>query len=318
VTFPKSILALLFIALSAHAQPWPAKPVKLIVPGPAGSAPDIVARLLGERLTPIWGQQLVVDNRVGAAGNIGTAAAATAPADGYNLLFGLSAALAINQHTFKSLPFSPETDFTPIVSLGISPMMIAVHNDLPVKSLGELLALARAQPGKVNFGTSSSKNVAHLTGEMLASMAGVKLVHVPYRTNAQAAAETTSGLTQIYVDGIPPMLAHLKAGRLRVIAVSSQKRLPNFPEIAAVAESVPGFSFNGWFCLMAPTGTSNEIVARVNQDVNQVLKMPDIAARLLGFGIYDPGGTPEELAQFIRAERQNFARAVKTAGIEPE
>lgn len=308
---------LVLLQTQAWAQ-WPTKPVKFFVAGAAGSAPDIIARLIGERLTQIWGQQVIVDNRPGAAGNLGTAAAAKAPADGYNILFGQAAPLALNQLTFKTLPFDAEKDFVPVVNVGLSPMMIAVNNDLPAKTVGELVALAKAQPGKVNFGTSSQRNIPHLTGEMLASMAGVKLTHVPYKSNAQAAAETQTGLTQVYIDGIPPMTAHMKAGRLRVIAVSSAKRLPNFPDIPAVAEAVPGFEFNGWFAILAPAGTPADVVTKINRDANTVLKMPEIASRLLGFGIYDPGGTPEELGRFLEAQRASYAKAVKAARIEAE
>lgn len=311
-------MAGILLAATAGAQPWPQKPVKFFVAGATGSAPDIVARQVGERLTQIWGQQVIVDNRPGAAGNVGTAAAAKAPADGYNLLFGQAAPLAMNQHTFKSLPFDPEKDFVPVVGIGVSPMMIAVTNDLPAKSISELIALAKAQPGKINFGTSSQRNVPHLTGEMLNFMAGIKLVHVPYKSNAQAAAEAMSGLVQIYIDGVPPMSAHLKSSRLRIIATSSARRLPNFPDIPAVAETLPGFEFNGWFAIMAPVGTPAEIVAKVNQDTNQVLRLPEISTRLLGLGMYEPGGTPEQLAVFLKVERENYARVVKSAGIEKE
>ena len=300
------------------AQSWPAKPVKFYVAGAAGSAPDIIARLIGENLSKMWGQQVIVDNRPGAAGNVGTAAAAKAPADGYNILFGQAAPLALNQHTFKSLPFDPEKDFVPVVSVGLSPMMIAVNNDLPVKTVADLVALAKTQPGKINFGTSSQRNIPHLTGEMLASMAGIKLTHVPYKSNSQAAAETASGLTQVYIDGIPPMRAHLQGGRLRVIAVSSPGRLTNFPDIPAVAETLPGFQFGGWFAILAPAGTPKEVVARINSDVNSVLASPAMGERQLGFGVYGGGGTPEDLAKFLREERENYAKAVKAAGIEPE
>jgi len=302
----------------AAAQDWPSKPVKVFLPGPAGSAPDIVMRLLGEQLSRRWGQQIIVDNRIGAAGNVGTAAAASAPADGYSLLFGLSAALAINEYTFRSLPFSPEKDFVPVVSLGISPMMVAVNDHITAQSLAELISLARANPGKLNFATSSSKNVAHLTGATIAAKAGISLIHVPYRTNAQAAAETISGLTQIYIDGIPAVISHMKAGRLRVLAVSSPKRLSNFPEIPAISETIPGFAFVGWFALMAPRGTPSPIIEKLNRDVNDVLKMPEVSSRLLELGIYDAGGTPEELAAFIRNQRRSFAAAVKAANIHPE
>jgi tripartite-type tricarboxylate transporter receptor subunit TctC len=311
-------LVVLFLSATAMAQPWPSKPVKFFVAGATGSAPDIIARLIGERLTQIWGQQVVIDNRPGAAGNVGTAAAAKAPVDGYSLLFGQAAPLAMNQHTFKSLPFDPEKDFAPIVSLGISPMMVAVNTDLPVKTIADLLALAKAQPGKVNFGTSSQRNIPHFTGEMLNIIGGVKMTHVPYKANTQASAEAISGLVQVYIDGVPPMTAHLKSGRLRVIATSAPRRLPNYPDIPAVAETLPGFELSGWFALLAPTGTPAEVIAKVNQDANQVLKQPDLAARFEGMGMYEPGGPPERLAAFLRAERENYGRIVKATGLEKE
>jgi len=315
--FLSGLLAFLICTLAA-AQEWPSKPVKFYVAGAAGSAPDIIARLIGDNLSKMWNQQVIVDNRPGAAGNLGTAAAAKAPADGYNILFGQAAPLALNQHTFASLPFDPEKDFVPVVAIGLSPMMVAVNNDLPVKNLADLIALAKKQPGKVNFGTSSQRNIPHLTGEMLAAQAGIKLQHVPYKSNSQAAAETASGLTQVYIDGIPPMRAHMQAGRLRVIAVSSAKRLANFPDIPAVAETIPGFQFGGWFAILAPTGTPKEVIARINKDVNTVIASPAMSERQLGFGVYGGGGSPEELGEFLRRERQNYGKAVKAAGIQPE
>jgi tripartite-type tricarboxylate transporter receptor subunit TctC len=309
---------LLLAAMSVSAQTWPAKPVKFFVAGDIGSAPDLIMRLIGERLVKIWGEQVIVENRAGAAGNLGTEAAARAVPDGYSLLFGQAAPLAMNQYTFKSLSFNADKDFAPVVHLGLSPMMIAVNTSLPVNTIADLLALAKAQPGKLSFGTSSSRNIPHLTGEMLNNMGGVKILHVPYKSNSQAALDAISGLTHIYIDGVPPMTAHIKSGRLRVIATSSPERLPNFPDVPAVAETLPGFQLNGWFAIMAPTGTPGAVIARVNQDVNTVVKIPEVAGRLLGFGMYGPGGTPESLARFLRSERENYAKAVKAAGIAPE
>ena len=311
--------ALLAIAATAAtAQAWPNRPVRFFVAGAAGSAPDVIARILGDGLTGIWGQQVVVDNRPGAAGNVGTAAAAKAPADGYNILFGQAAPLAMNQYTFKTLPFDGEKDFVPVVSVGVSPMMIAVNNDLPVRNLAEFIAYAKAHPGNVNYGTSSSRNIPHLVGAMLANMAGIKLVHVPYKSNSQAASETATGLTQVYVDGVPAMMPFIQSNRLRVLAVTSAKRLANFPDIPTVAETLPGYEFNGWFAIVAPAGTPPEIIAQINKDANTVLQSPAMVARLAGLGIYEPGGTPEQLAKFLRSERANYAGAVKAAAIEPE
>ena len=317
----KNIIVITWIALfasSAYAQTWPSKPVKFFVAGAPGSAPDIIARLVGERLTRIWGEQVIVDNRVGAAGNIGTQAAARAPADGHNFLFGQAAPLALNQHTFKSMPFDVERDFVPVVSMGLSPMMVAVNPALPAKTLPELIALAKADPGKVSFATSGAKNIPHLTGELINQRAGVKMFHIPYKIGSQGSADTVSGQVQVYIDGVPPVSVHMKGERLRVLAVSSARRLPNFPDIPAVAETLPGYSFGGWFAIMAPAGTSPEVLARVNRDVNTVIRQPDIAERLLQFGIYEPGGTPEQLAQFIKSERENYGNAVRAAGILPE
>jgi tripartite-type tricarboxylate transporter receptor subunit TctC len=311
--------AILAVAATvANAQAWPSRPVRFFVAGAAASAPDLIARLLGESLTGIWGQQVIVDNRPGAAGNLGTAAAAKAPADGYNFLFGQAAPLAMNQYTFKTLPFDVEKDLVPVINAGLSPLMIAVNNDLPVRNLAELIALAKAQPGTINFGTSSSRNILHLAGAMLANTAGIKLVHVPYKSNSQAAAETASGLTQIYIDGVPAMFPHIQSNRLRILAVTSARRLPEFPDIPTVAETLPGFNFKGWFAIMAPAGTPPDVIARINRDANTVLQSPAMVARLAGLGIYDAGGTPEQLASFLRSERDAYARAVKAAAIEPE
>ena len=312
-----ALLAVLFVSL-AHAENWPNKPVRLIVPGPAGSAPDTVARLLGQRLEQVWVQAVVVENRPGAGGNIGTSAGAKAAPDGYTLTFGQSAPLALNISTYKSLPFDPVRDFAPIVSLGISPMMIAVNNSVPAKSLTQLIELAKSKPGSLNFATSNSKNIAHLTGVILAKQAGIDLVHVSYQSNGRAAGDTIEGRTQIYIDGIPPMAGYLRAGTLRVLAESSAHRLPNFPDVPAVSETVPGFEFNGWFCLLAPAQTSPDLVERINRDVNGVLKSTDLKARLESLGIYDAGGSVDELRQFLAKERARFSKAVADAGIEPD
>lgn len=312
------LLALSLVAAGASAQTWPAKPVHFVVAGAAGSAPDIIARLIADRLTPMWGQQIVVENRVGNAGNLGTAAAAKAAPDGYTILFGQAAPLALSPVVFKQLDFDPEKDFAPIVRVGLSPMMISAGKDFAPKTIPELVAAAKAAPGKINYGTSSQRNIPHLTGVLLANQAGVQLTHVPYSSNSLAATEASTGLTQLYIDGIPPMTGHIKAGRLRPIAVTSAKRLPNFPDVPTVAETLPGFEFNGWFAILAPAGTPADILARINRDVNTVLRSPDMGERLLGFGIYEPGGTPEELAAFMRSERENYRNAVRAGGIQPE
>jgi tripartite-type tricarboxylate transporter receptor subunit TctC len=317
-TLALAALGVTLLCAGAQAQSWPNRPVRFIVAAAPGAAPDIIARLIGERLTAAIGQQVIVDNRPGASGNIGTSAGARAPADGHNFLFAQAFPIVGNQFLFKSLPYDPERDFVPIVGLGVSPMMVAVNPDVKAATLGELIALARAQPGKIALATSGSKNIPHLTGELIAATAGVELYHVPYKTSPQASADTIGGQTQIYIDGIPPMTAHLKSGRLRILAVSAPQRLANFPHIPAVAETLPGFSMVGWFALLGPAGTSPEVVKRLNAEINQIVKTPDIAERMTGFGMYEPGGTPEALATFIANERAAWQKAIKAARIEAE
>lgn len=305
-------------AVPAHAQSWPSKPVKWFVAASAGSAPDIVARVIADKLTPLWGQQIIIDNRPSAGGIVGTAAAAQAEPDGYNLLFAQAAPIVSSQYLFKSLPYDPHKDLVPIVSLGISPMMLAVHPDVKANTLVELIALAKAQAGKLSFGTPGSRNIPHMTGELLASMTLVQWVHVPYKTTPQAAADAMAGVTQVYINGIPPMAPFLNNGKLRVLAVSSPKRLPNYPDIPAMSEVASGFTMVGWFGLMAPARTAGDTIARINRDANSVVRDPKVAARLLQLGMYDPGGTPESFGSFIAEERARWSKAVKAARLEPE
>lgn len=315
---PLAALILYCVAKPAEAQTWPSKPVRMVVAGAPGSAPDVIARLIGSKLSDAWGQQIVVDNKPGAAGNLGTEAAARATPDGYTLLFGQAAPLSMNRHVFKSMSFDPDKDFVPVVNIGLSPMMIAVNPNLPVKSIGELQALAKAQPGKLSFGTSSSRNIPHLTGELLKRMGGFEMTHVAYSANTQALQDVMKGDTQMMVDGIPVLINHIREGRLRALAVSSSRRLPGLEEIPTVAETLPGFASNGWFAILAPTGTPQAVVTRVNADVNAVLKMEDVAGRIRGFGVYPEGGTPEALARFIREDSQRWGETIRAAGIQPE
>ena len=317
--FRTFVACMLFCSASfAHAQAWPNKPVKWFLAASAGSAPDIVARLIADRLVAIWGQQIIIDNRPSAGGNAGTAAGANAPADGYNLLFAQAAPIVSSQFLFKEMPFNPEKQLVPIVGLGVSPMMLAVNPALKANSLAELVALAKSEPGKLNYATPASRNIPHMTGVVFGSLTGIQWQNVSYKTTPQAAGDTMAGITQIYINGVPPIAPLIRSGALRVLGVSSLKRLPNFPDIPAMSEVAPGFVMVGWFGLMAPVGTPAEVIAKVNQDTNTVLKNPQIAERMLQLGMYDPGGTPEEFGRFIAEERARWASAVKAAKIEPE
>lgn len=305
---------------AANAQQWPTRYVKMIVAGAAGSAPDVICRIVGDRLAQKWGQQVVIDNVPGAAGNRGTGAAARSTPDGYTFLFGQAAPLALNKYTFKQLPFDAEKDFDPVILIGISPMMIAVSPKSKINSIADLLAAAKASPGKLSFGTSSVRNIPHSTGELLKSMGKADMLHVSYRSNSQALTDTMSGVVDVMIDGVPVIIPQAKSGNLKVLGVSSPQRLPGLEDYPIVAETLPGFGISGWFAMLAPKGTPADIVARLNEDTKAVLATPEVVARLHGLGIYpDPQNTtPEQLAKFLKAEEQLFGQIVRAAKIEPE
>jgi tripartite-type tricarboxylate transporter receptor subunit TctC len=311
-------LGTLALAGTVHAQAFPSKPVRWVVPAAAGSAPDIIARLLSERVTGLWGQQVVVDNRPGAAGNIAAQAVARAPADGYTYLFGQASTLAINPYTFKATGFDADRELIGVINIGVSPFMLGVTPSVPAQTVAEFVKLAKADPGRFSFATSASRNLSHITGEMLKGSTGIDMVHVPYKGSAQAAQDTVAGQTQLYIDSIPAMAAHIQSGRLRVIGVSAPRRVAGYENIPTIAETIPGFEAVGWFAIVAPAGTPADIVARVNRDVNTVLAIPEIAARMRQFGMFDGGGSPADLDRFMKAERAKWGRVIREARIEPE
>lgn len=302
----------------AQSDAWPTKPVRWIQSAAPGSSPDIIGRIVSDRLGAMWGQQIITDNRPGAAGNIAAQAAARSAPDGYTHFFAVASTLAVNPYTFKSLPFDAERDFVPIVNIGVSPFMFAVNPALPVNSMGELIALAKAKPGKLSFATSGSRNLQHITGEMLKSRAGIDMLNVPYKGSPLAAQDTIAGRTDIYIDSVPAMSGHLAGGKLRIIGVTSPDRLPGFENIPTVAEAVPGFAAVGWFALLAPAGTPPDVLARVNKDINSVLAVKEVRDLLHRNGVFNGGGTIEEMQRFLRSERALWGEAIRGAGIKPE
>jgi tripartite-type tricarboxylate transporter receptor subunit TctC len=302
----------------SQAQAWPSKPIRWVLPSAAGSAPDIIARLLSEKLVPELGQQVVIDNRPGAAGNIAAQAVARATPDGYTYLFGQASTLAVNPYTFKSTGFDADRDFAAVISIGVSPFMIGVNPELKVNTVAQLVALAKAQPGKLSFATSASRNLSHITGEMLKSVTGIDMLHVPYKGSPQAAQDTIAGQTQLFIDSIPTMSAFIKSGRLKVVGVSSARRMPGFEDVPAIAETIPGFEAVGWFAIVAPANTPADIIARMNKEMNSILAIPDVAQRMRQFGMFEYGGSAAELDRFMRSERSKWARVMREAKIEPE
>src|SRR6266850_5600274 len=295
-----SLLAALILAPdAASAQSWPSRPVRMIVPQAAGGTPDIVARVISGRLSQELGQQVLVENRAGD-GTIGAQAAARAAADGYTYLFAPASVLAINPYVAKILPYSPEDDFASVAMVGLSPLALIVSPELNVNTLAELIALAKANPGKLAFASPGQRTLPGMLGEMLKIRAGIDLLHVP---GAQGVQDTIAGRTHLGIQGIPAIAAVVQRGQLRALAVSSPRRLPELPDVATFSETLPGFAFNGWFAVVAPTGAQRQAIQRMNLEFNRVLLDGEIEPKLRALGIYTEGtGPPEEIDAFLKRE----------------
>jgi len=309
----------LLIPLHAVAQTWPTKPVRVIVPYPAGGTSDILARTLGQKLTEIWGQPIVVENKPGANGNVGADLVAKAPADGYTLLLCDVGALAISPGVYTSLPFDPNKDFAPVTMVAYSPHILAVNPEVPVKSVKELIELAKAKPGKLNYAASSVASAPHLAGVDFASRAGISWAYIPYKGGAQAITDVIGGQADVLFNGMLATYPHVKSGKLRILAVSSSKRMAAIPEVPTVAESgVPGFETGSWQGVLAPAGTPREVVARINADYTRVLNTPEMRDKLSGQGAEVRVNTPETFAVFLRDETARWAKVVSANGVKLE
>jgi tripartite-type tricarboxylate transporter receptor subunit TctC len=307
------------LPMTAVAQAWPDKPVRIVVSAAAGSAPDIIARLMGDQLGAMWGQGVVVDNRPGAGGNIGAQTAARSAPDGYTLWFAHATPVVMNQFLFKTPGFDSEKDFDPIVRVGVNPMMIAVNPTVPVKDLNELVSYAKARPGKVSFATSGAKNIPHLVGETFNQVAQIDMLNIPYRGSQQAASDTMAGRTEVYIDAVPPMAPLIGAGaRLRPIAVTTPNRIQGHEGVPTAKEQGIDLVMQGWMALMAPAGLPPAIVERVAKDTNTVLARPEIVAKLRTLGTFELGGTTAALDSFIKDERAKWGKVVQAAKIERE
>jgi tripartite-type tricarboxylate transporter receptor subunit TctC len=302
---------------AADAQTWPTKPIRYIVPYPAGGNTDITGRLIGQKLSEALGQPIVIDNLPGAGANIGAAAAARAAPDGYTLFQGTGSTHGINSALFPKLPFDPVKDFVPIVLLVESPLFLVVNPDLPVKSVPELVAYAKAHPGKLSFGSVGNGSAHHLAGELLKLRAGLDMVHIPYRGSAPALQDLMGGQIQLAFDATALQL--VREGRLRALAVASTKRWPAAPDIPAMSEvGFPDFEVGGWFALFAPAGTSRPIIDRINVEVNRILALAPVQQRLREIGLEPLGGTPEQLAKHVATELAKWPTIVKASGARLE
>jgi len=298
----------------ASAQSWPSRPVRMIVPQAAGGMADIVARVISSPLARELGQQVLVDNRAGDA-TLGAQAAARAQADGYTYLLAPASVLAVDQYMAKILPYSPEDDFASVAMVGSIPFALIANPELNVNTLAELIALAKANPGKLAFASPGPRTLPGMLGETLKIRAGVSLLQVPYK----GVQDTIAGRIQLAIQGIPAIAAVVQRGQLRALAVSSPRRIPELPEVATFSETLPGFEFNGWFAVVAPTGTPRAAIERMNLEFNRVLLDGVMEQRLRALGLYTEGtGAPEEIDAFLKSERAFWSRVVRELKIEPE
>ena len=322
-----SWLALLFAATAAPAQSaftgsgqtYPNKAVRMVVPFAAGAGSnDIMARLVAQKLSDNFGQQVVVDNRPGASGIIGTDIVAKAQPDGYTVLM-MSLTLTVNPSLYNKLPYHTEKDLTPVTEVASAPLMLVTHPSLPVKSVQEFIAYAKANPGKLNFGSGGPGTTPHLAGEMLKTMAGIRVIHIPYKGGAPALADLVGGQIQFMCENIPGTLPFAKAGRLRALAITDKKRSPLLPEMPTLDESgLKGYEIVGWNGLFVPAGTSPAIVNKLHAAVVKALALPDVRERLTTMGADGIGNTPQQFTAFIKAEIVKWAKVVKDAGIKIE
>jgi tripartite-type tricarboxylate transporter receptor subunit TctC len=312
-------LATLAPQAGAAAEAYPAKPIRFVVAFPPGGGTDIIARSIAQKLSDRLAQQVVVDNRPGAGGNIGTDIVAKAAPDGYTMLMGSAGPLAINASLFASMPFDPVRDLAPVTLAASTPNVLVVHPSLEAATVKELIALARAHPGGINFASSGHGTPAHLAGELFNSMAGVKLVHVPYKGAAPALADLLGGQVQLMFSTMPPALPHVKDGKLRALAVTSAKRSPAAPDLPTVDEiALPGFEANTWHGVVVPARTPAAIVARLNREIVAILHLPDVVERFSSQGAEALGTTPEEFAAYIRSETLKWAKVVRDSGAKAE
>ena len=309
------------VAGPAQAQPkWPEKAVRLVVPAPPGSAPDILSRLLGQKLSETWGQPVVIDNIVGASGNIGTDRVAKSAGDGYTLLFNTIGPIAVNVSLFgDKLPYDPLKDLAPVSLVTRMPNLLTVNPKVPVNSVKELIALARKEPGKLRYGTAGPGTTQHLSGELLNTLENINLVAIPYKSSAQMTTDAIGGQIEVLFHNAQPLLPHVKAGTLRAIAITSAKRSPTLPDIPTMSEAgVTGFEITAWFGVMAPGTTPQPLIQKISGDVQRVVAMPEIRDRILADASEPVGNKPEEYAAFIRAEITKWRAVIKQANMKPD
>jgi tripartite-type tricarboxylate transporter receptor subunit TctC len=312
-------LTTLTLAAGTAAGEYPTKPVRLIVPFPPGGGNDTMARTVGQKLSEAFGQQVVIDNRGGAGGNIGAEIAARAAPDGYTLFLGGTGSHGTNPNLHAKLPYDPVKDFAPISLIASAPLLVVVPPSLPVRSINELIQLAKARPGQLNFASSGTGTIAHLAAELLNSMANIKIQHVPYKGTGPALTDLLSGQVQLMFNSAVSMLPQVRGGKLRAIAMTGTKRLAAMPDLPTVAESgVPGYEAASWYGVLAPARTQRAIVDTLNREIVKITRIPELRERLAADGAEPAGTSPEEFAAHIKRELARWAKVIAQAHIRPE
>ena len=307
------------MTVPAMAADYPAKPVRIVVPFPPGGTTDVLARFVANGLSERMGQQFVVDNRPGASGIIGTSMVAKAEPDGYTLVFATINTHGINASLFPNLPYNPIKDFAPVTVVANTPNVLMVHPSVPAQNLAELIALAKADPGKLNFGSTSLGGSPHMSGELFKMMAKVDIVHVPYKGGGPMLTDLIGGHIQMAFDNLPSSMGHIRSGDVRAIAVTTAERVPSAPDVPTMRESgLPGYEVAAWFGMLAPAGTAPEIVTRLQQTIGEVLQSPESGKRLADLGAEPVGNTPAEFAEVIAYEVSRWREVVQTTGVKVE
>jgi tripartite-type tricarboxylate transporter receptor subunit TctC len=315
-----ALFALMLLSIiPASAESWPNRPIKIIVSPAAGGTPDLICRRISDKLSELLGQRVVVENRPGGGNVIGATAAAHAAADGYSLFFATAAALVSNPHTFKTLPYDPVKDFVAVSMVAKNPFLILAHPSVPANTLAELAAYDKANPGKLAFATDGKRNFSGILATWLNKVSGANILQVPYATMPQGIQDTLAGRTQLTILSPPSAGPHVASGALKPLAISWAKRLPQYAQVPAISEAYPGVELTGWFMIAAPTGTPAAVITRLNQEMDKILKTPDMVKRLGEVGFYTDGAeTPEATRAFVAAQYQLWSKVVREIGLEPE
>jgi tripartite-type tricarboxylate transporter receptor subunit TctC len=302
-------------SIAAQHPDYPTRPIRMVVPFSPGGTSDTLARILGQKMTEGWGQQIVVDTRPGASGIIGTEMAARAAADGYTLLHGNLSQFATNPYLYSRIPYDTFRDFVPLAQVGTAPQLLVVHPGLAAKSVSELIALAKARPGQLNFGSGGAGTLASLGGEMFRMQSGINIVHVPYKGTVLALNDLIAGQVQMLFSDMPIALPHAKSGRLRAIAVTGAKRTPLYPEMRTVAESgLPGYALDNWWGILAPKNTPKDISAKLSVEIVRIHTLADVKERYASLGVEALAGTPEQFGAYIKSEAAKFSKVIRESG----